>query len=149
MPQLPLDFPPGLGYSEQYARKERTRHDLPRIQSQIRPHPRSPAGGGHPPAEGPTLLLAVPGSGKTTTLVTRLGYLIHCLGVEPGRILTVTYTVAAAGDMKRRFAALFGEEHAGALAFRTINGASASPSSPTTPGPRGRSPSSCGRTRGS
>ena len=68
-------------------------------------------------AEGPTLLLAVPGSGKTTTLVTRLGYLIHCLGVEPGRILTVTYTVAAAGDMKRRFAALFGEEHAGALAF--------------------------------
>ena len=71
-------------------------------------------------AEGPTLLLAVPGSGKTTTLVTRLGYLIHCLGVEPGRILTVTYTVAAAGDMKRRFAALFGEEHAGALAFRTI-----------------------------
>ena len=31
-------------------------------------------------AEGPTLLLAVPGSGKTTTLVTRLGYLIHCLG---------------------------------------------------------------------
>ena len=73
-------------------------------------------------AEGPTLLLAVPGSGKTTTLVTRLGYLIHCLGVEPGRILTVTYTVAAAGDMKRRFAALFGEAHAGALAFRTING---------------------------
>ena len=64
----------------------------------------------------------MPGSGKTTTLVTRLGYLIHCLGVEPGRILTVTYTVAAAGDMKRRFAALFGEEHAGALAFRTING---------------------------
>ena len=62
-------------------------------------------------AEGPTLLLAVPGSGKTTTLVTRLGYLIHCLGVEPGRILTVTYTVAAAGDMKRRFAALFGEAH--------------------------------------
>ena len=52
MPQLPLDFPPGLGYSEQYARKERTRHDLPRIQSQIRPHPRSPAGGGHPPGRG-------------------------------------------------------------------------------------------------
>ena len=42
--------------------------------------------------------------------------------MEPGRILTVTYTVAAAGDMKRRFAALFGEAHAGALAFRTING---------------------------
>ena len=91
-------------------------------------------------AEGPTLLLAVPGSGKTTTLVTRLGYLIHCLGVEPGRILTVTYTVAAAGDMKRRFAALFGEAHAGALALPSPSTASASPSSPTTPGPRGAEP---------
>ena len=73
-------------------------------------------------AQGPTLLLAVPGSGKTTTLVTRLGYLIYCLGVRPGSILTVTYTVAAAGDMKRRFLALFGPEYGEALAFRTING---------------------------
>ena len=71
---------------------------------------------------GATLLLAVPGSGKTTTLVTRLGYLIHCRGVDPRQLLTVTYTVAAAGDMKRRFISLFGEEHAEALSFRTING---------------------------
>ncbi len=72
--------------------------------------------------EGPVLLLAVPGSGKTTVLVTRLGYLLYCKGVSPDRLLTVTYTVAAAGEMKRRFAAKFGEEHAGRLAFRTING---------------------------
>lgn len=72
--------------------------------------------------QGPTLLLAVPGSGKTTTLVSRLGYLIYCLGADPSRILTVTYTVAAAGDMKRRFISLFGEEHADAISFRTING---------------------------
>ena len=71
---------------------------------------------------GATLLLAVPGSGKTTTLVTRLGYLIHCLGVDPRGLLTVTYTVAAAGDMKRRFVSLFGEKHAEELSFRTING---------------------------
>ena len=71
---------------------------------------------------GATLLLAVPGSGKTTTLVTRLGYLIHCRGVDPRQLLTVTYTVAAAGDMKRRFISLFGEEHAEELSFRTING---------------------------
>ena len=71
---------------------------------------------------GATLLLAVPGSGKTTTLVTRLGCLIHCLGADPRGLLTVTYTVAAAGDMKRRFAAIFGAEHAEALPFRTING---------------------------
>ena len=72
--------------------------------------------------EGPTLLLAVPGSGKTTVLVTRLGYMTYCLGIDPRRILTVTYTVAAAGDMKRRYLSLFGPQYADALSFRTING---------------------------
>lgn len=68
------------------------------------------------------LLLAVPGSGKTTVLVARLGYALYCLGIAPENILTMTYTVAAAGDMRRRFVSLFGEELAGRLAFRTING---------------------------
>lgn len=72
--------------------------------------------------EGPVLLLAVPGSGKTTVLVTRLGYLLYCKGVAPGSILTVTYTVAATKDMARRFESVFGPEYAGRLAFRTING---------------------------
>ena len=36
--------------------------------------------------EGPVLLLAVPGSGKTTVLVTRLGYMIFCKGIAPERI---------------------------------------------------------------
>ena len=53
---------------------------------------------------GPVLLLAVPGSGKTTVLVTRLGYMIYCKGIDPEKILTVTYTVAATKDMSRRFA---------------------------------------------
>ena len=39
---------------------------------------------------GPVLLLAVPGSGKTTVLVTRLGYMIFCRGIAPEKILTVT-----------------------------------------------------------
>ncbi len=72
--------------------------------------------------EGPVLLLAVPGSGKTTVLVTRLGYMIHCKGIDPRRILTVTYTVAATKDMAARVAAKFGSELAGQLEFRTING---------------------------
>ena len=72
--------------------------------------------------EGPVLLLAVPGSGKTTVLVTRLGYMIYCKGIDPKKILTVTYTVAATKDMSRRFADYFGEEIADQLEFRTING---------------------------
>ena len=72
--------------------------------------------------EGPVLLLAVPGSGKTTVLVTRLGYMIYGRSVPPERILTVTYTVAATRDMKARFVRLFGEECADRLTFRTING---------------------------
>lgn len=72
--------------------------------------------------DGPVLLLAVPGSGKTTVLVTRLGYMIFCKGIVPQKILTVTYTVAATRDMAKRFASYFGEELAEQLEFRTING---------------------------
>lgn len=72
--------------------------------------------------EGPVLLLAVPGSGKTTVLVARLGYMIYGLGIAPENILTVTYTVAATRDMAARFTSVFGQEYAGRLEFRTING---------------------------
>lgn len=72
--------------------------------------------------KGPVLLLAVPGSGKTTVLVTRLGYMIYCKNIPPESILTVTYTVAATKDMSERFAVHFGEDMAKRLEFRTING---------------------------
>ncbi len=71
---------------------------------------------------GSVLVLAVPGSGKTTVLVARLGYLILCRGVLPEDILTMTYTVSAAGDMRERFRNLFGSELADKMEFRTING---------------------------
>ena len=72
--------------------------------------------------EGPVLLLAVPGSGKTTVLVTRLGYMIYAKGIAPEKILTVTYTVAATEDMAARFTSLFGADMADRLTFKTING---------------------------
>jgi DNA helicase-2/ATP-dependent DNA helicase PcrA len=75
--------------------------------------------------DGPVLLLAVPGSGKTTVLVTRLGYMVLEMGILPEKILTMTYTVSATIDMKKRFARLFGEELAERMQFRTINGLSA------------------------
>ncbi len=72
--------------------------------------------------EGPVLLLAVPGSGKTTVLVNRLGYMLYVKGIDPSNILTLTYTVAATRDMAERFTALFGEDISDRLEFRTING---------------------------
>ncbi len=71
--------------------------------------------------EGPVLLLAVPGSGKTTVLVNRLGYMLYVKGIDPENILTLTYTVAATRDMAKRFETLFGEV-TDSLEFRTING---------------------------
>ncbi len=72
--------------------------------------------------EGPVLLLAVPGSGKTTVLVNRLGYMLYVKNIDPSNILTLTYTVAATRDMANRFSALFGEDISDRLEFRTING---------------------------
>lgn len=72
--------------------------------------------------DGPVLLLAVPGSGKTTVLVSRIGYMVLGCGIPPESILTMTYTVSAARDMRQRFASMFGAEVAQRLEFRTING---------------------------
>lgn len=75
-------------------------------------------------AHGAVLLLAVPGSGKTTVLVTRLGYMILCCNISPENILTMTYTVAATAEMRNRFSSLFGEELGSRMEIRTINGVS-------------------------
>ena len=68
---------------------------------------------------GATLLLAVPGSGKTTVIVARTGYLMYVAGVKPENILTITYTRAAAKEMKERFIKKFAPERM--PAFSTIN----------------------------
>ncbi|MDQ0352026.1 DNA helicase-2/ATP-dependent DNA helicase PcrA [Alkalibacillus filiformis] len=57
--------------------------------------------------EGPLLLLASPGSGKTTTIIMRIGYLIEEKGVDPTRIKAVTFSRASAADMKERYQAFF------------------------------------------
>ena len=74
--------------------------------------------------DGPVLLLATPGSGKTTVLVLRIGYMLLCLGIDPRQILTMTYTRAAVRDMRSRFVSFFGEALSRGLQFRTINGVS-------------------------
>ncbi len=60
--------------------------------------------------DGANLLLAVPGSGKTTVLVARLGYMILCKNINPDNILCMTFSKQAAKDMRQRFCKVFGEQ---------------------------------------
>ena len=60
--------------------------------------------------DGATLLLAVPGSGKTTVIICRLGYMIKVLKIPPESILTMTFSRAGAADLGRRYRSLIGSD---------------------------------------
>lgn len=71
--------------------------------------------------EGPLLLLASPGSGKTTTIIMRIGYLIEEHGINPSRIKAVTFSRASANDMRERFKRFFPDFPADSVDFSTIH----------------------------
>lgn len=58
--------------------------------------------------DGPMLVLAGPGSGKTLVITERTKYLIEECGISPSNILVITFTKAAATEMKERFVRLMG-----------------------------------------
>ena len=71
--------------------------------------------------DGPCMVLAGPGSGKTFTLVRRIEYLIKRHKVAPEEILVITFTKAAANEMKTRFRDKMGKQCQG-VTFGTFHG---------------------------
>ena len=60
--------------------------------------------------DGPLLVLAGPGSGKTTVVTKRVQYLVQDCSISPSSILVITFTKAAATEMKERFTRLMEQQ---------------------------------------
>lgn len=71
--------------------------------------------------DGPMMVVAGPGSGKTTTIVNRIDNLIKSAGVSPADILVLTFTKAAANEMQARFESKVDSKVKGRVRFGTFH----------------------------
>lgn len=71
--------------------------------------------------EGPSLVIAGAGSGKTRVLTYKIAYLMEVVGLKPYRIMALTFTNKAAEEMKGRIAQMVGSEKAKYLAMGTFH----------------------------
>ena len=70
--------------------------------------------------KGPALILAVPGSGKTTVLLHRILNLIKNHNIDPSEIISITFSKSQGIDMERRFL-VQNPEFKGKITFKTIH----------------------------
>lgn len=70
---------------------------------------------------GPLLIVAGAGSGKTRVLTSRIAYILAVEDIDPARILALTFTKKAAGEMKERIAAMVGRKRAARLEMGTFH----------------------------
>ena len=71
--------------------------------------------------KGPALVLAVPGSGKTTVIVNRIKHLIEDKGVSPYKILAITFAKSQQLDMQKRILEALDENYAKEVGVLTIH----------------------------
>ena len=72
-------------------------------------------------ADGPVLVVAGPGSGKTRVLTQRIAYLIASEGVRPWQILAVTFTNKAAKEMDQRVKSMLNEQATDGIMLGTFH----------------------------
>lgn len=75
--------------------------------------------------QGPLMIAAGAGTGKTRTLTHRIAYLIHGAGIDPRHILAITFTNRAAREMRERMTTLLGEGKTTLLEIGTFHSVSA------------------------
>jgi uncharacterized protein (TIGR00375 family) len=71
--------------------------------------------------DGPLMIVAGPGTGKTRTLTQRLAWLIRSRGADPASCLAITFTNRAAAEMRERLAGLLPPDQAGAVPVLTFH----------------------------